>query len=217
MKPWLANLLFPPKCHFCRAVLSGDEIDLCNSCRDTAPEFSKAKRNISLIAQWTAVWYYKGDVRQSIHSFKFANARRYADVYARQMAVAIIQAGFADSFDCISWVPISFLRYLKRGYNQSALMAKALSKELGVPTQRLLKKVRHTPAQSGIQGGAQRKANIANAYIAINTENIRGRKVLLVDDVLTTGATVSECAKTLATAGVSKLYFVAVATSEKNK
>ena len=211
------SLLFPNKCVLCGGFLTAKETDLCHKCRADAPKYTKSKRKIPLVAQWTAVWYYKGDVRQSIHRFKFANARRYADVYARQMAVAIIQAGFADSFDCITWVPISFLRYLKRGYNQSALMAKALSKELGVPTQRLLKKVRHTPAQSGIQGGAQRKANIANAYIAIYTENIHGRKVLLVDDVLTTGATVSECAKTLTTAGVSKLYFVAVATSEKNK
>jgi ComF family protein len=201
----------------CGGFLTSKETDLCHKCRADAPKYTKSKRKIPLIAQWTAVWYYKGNVRQSIHRFKFANARRYADVYARQMAVSIIQAGFADNFDCITWVPISFLRYLKRGYNQSALMAKALSKEFGIPAIRLLKKVRHTPAQSGIQGGAQRKANIVNAYAITDAEKLRGRKVLLIDDVLTTGATVSECAKTLAAGGVSRLYFAAVATSEKNK
>ena len=211
------SLLFPNKCILCGGFLTRKETDLCHKCRAEAPVYTKSKRKIPLIAQWTAVWYYKGDVRQSIHRFKFANARRYADVYARQMAVAIIKAGFAEKFDRITWVPISLLRYLKRGYNQSALMAKALSKELGIPAMRLIKKIRHTPAQSGIQGGAQRKANIANAYMVTNADKIRGHNVLLVDDVLTTGATVSECAKTLATAGASKLYFAAVATSEKNK
>ena len=211
------SLLFPNKCVLCGEFLRAKETDLCHKCRTDAPKYTKSKRKIPLIAQWTAVWYYKGDVRQSIHRFKFGNARRYADVYARQMAVAIIQAGFSDNFDFITWVPISFLRYLKRGYNQSALLAKALSTELGIPARRLLKKVRHTPAQSGIQGGAQRRANIANAYTITDAEQIRGQKVLIVDDVLTTGATVSECAKTLATGGVSKLYFAAIATSEKNK
>lgn len=219
MKPWLANLLFPPKCHFCRTLLTKGEEGLCHKCRQTAPEFSKAKRNISLVAQWTAVWYYKDNVRSSIHRFKFGNARSYAVFYAREMAIKLQQSAFWCNFDFLTWVPVSPIRRFFRGYDQSELLAIALGEELGIPPVRLLKKVRHTRPQSNIRDAAKRRANVMNAYKTENSAQIPGKTILMVDDVITTGATAAECAKTLTLGGAKKVYLAAIAATayDKNK
>ena len=83
----MLSLLFPPKCILCKKILSKHETDLCHSCRADAPEFKRAKRNIPFIAHWTALWYYKDDVRGSIKRFKFYNRRSYSAPYARLLAL----------------------------------------------------------------------------------------------------------------------------------
>lgn len=215
----IASVLFPPKCILCRRLLTRSETDLCHSCRTHAPELLHKKRNIPFIAQWTAVWYYKDDVRKSIHRYKFYNARSYADAYARNLAVKLMDTSFFDSVDLITWVPTSFLRRLRRGYDQSALLAQALGRELALPWKRTLKKIRHTPAQSTLRESAQRKANILGAYKILNREQVSEKRILLVDDVLTTGATASECARVLHTSGAKEVFFaaVAVASHDNNK
>lgn len=212
----MLSLLFPPKCALCRKLLSRQESDLCHDCRKNAPEFRRTKSNIPFIAQWTAVWYYKDDVRKSIHRFKFGNARRYAGVYARLLAVKL-QQSLTQDYDILTWVPVSGLRKLKRGYDQSQLLAGALGQELGSPAVRTLKKVRHTPPQSGFRKAEQRRANVLNAYTVLCREQITGKRILLVDDVVTTGATASECARVLMTAGAKEVIFAAVAAASHDK
>ena len=208
-------MLFPPKCTLCRKLLTKDETDFCEHCQVHSPLILNTKRRIPHIAHWTAVWYYKDDVRKSIQRFKFSNARSYADVYARCIATKIFDGAFGVTFDCITWAPTSLLRRLKRGYDQSELLAKALSKQLGIPAVRLLKKVRHTSAQSGMRDAASRRANVVNAYCVVAADQVAGRRILLVDDVLTTGATASECAKMLATAGAKEVLLATVAVTQK--
>ena len=144
------------------------------------------------------MWYYKDDVRKSIHRFKFGNTRGYADVYARLL-------------------PVSGLRRLKRGYDQTELIAKALARDLGMPATAVLKKIRHTPPQSGIRDAAQRRANVLGAYIVRNRQDLTGKRIILLDDVLTTGATASECARVLVTAGAKEVCFAAVAVASDDK
>jgi hypothetical protein len=88
------------------------------------------------------------------------------------------------SFDVMTWVPVGSLRRLKRGYDQGKLLAMAVADELGTQAVPLLKKVRNTPPQSGIPDASRRRANVLNAYEAINTPLLRGKSVLLLDDVL---------------------------------
>ena len=213
----LTRLLFPPKCTLCRKLLASNETDLCHHCRKHAPEISHRKRRIPFIAQWTAIWYYKDTVRKSIHRFKFGRARRYADVYARILAVKLQQTDYIDKIDLITWSPISSLRRLKRGYDQSELLAKALGKELHISSVQTLRKFRHTAPQSGFRDAAQRRANVLGAYKIIHPDNFIGRRILLIDDVLTTGATASECAKMLLTAGAKEVFFAAVAAAWHDK
>ena len=126
-----------------------------------------------------------------------------------------IQQVYGQEFDLLTWGPISPLRRLRRGFDQVELIARSAASELGVEPVRLLKKIRNTPPQS-VQGPiAARKANILNAYRVC--ENVKGKRILLLDDIITTGATVSECAKTLQLAGADKIYVAAVAAASHDK
>jgi len=214
----LMALLFPPKCVLCRKVLPDDQTDLCHSCRADAPVFSKGKFKLSFIARWTAVWYYKDNVRSSILRYKFHNARSYADIYGRFLAMKL-QTSRMDDYDILTWVPVGFLRRLRRGYDQVELLAKTVAAETGRQAVPTLKKVRNTPPQSHIRDAAKRRANVLNAYRVTAADAVRSKRVLLLDDILTTGATASECAKMLMTAGAQEVTFaaIAVATHDKKK
>lgn len=212
----MLRLIYPSKCVLCRRILTKNEVNLCRNCNTSQPEFNRAKRNIPFIAQWAALWYYKDKVRSSILRFKFYGFRSYGIYYANLMA-AKLERSLTDQYDILSWVPVSTLRSMRRGYDQGAVLAKNLGKRLGTPAVRTLRKIRHTPPQSGILDTAQRKANVLNAYRVTHPELIRGKRILLVDDVITTGATASECAKTLMLAGAEKVIFAAVAAADNDK
>lgn len=213
---FLLNLLFPRKCILCQRVLEKNETDLCPGCRTHAPDFLKAKRNIPFVARWTALWYYKDDVRSSIKRFKFGRYRNYAPIYGRLLAMHLLESPFAD-FDIISWVPVGPLRKLKRGFDQSQLLAEAVAGELGRDTSRVLRKIRNTPPQSLIDDAAKRRANVLGAYRVTDKDSIKGKRILLLDDVITTGATCSECAKTLLAAGAKEVFCAAVAAASHDK
>ena len=212
----MLSLLFPPKCALCHNLLDRNETDLCHTCRENAPEFTRAKSNIPFIAHWTALWYYKDNVRNSIHRFKFGNTRHYAQIYGRLLAIKLSGTSAKDA-DLICWAPISFRRKLKRGYDQSELLARAVGKELHIPICPVLRKIRHTQPQSGIQMTAQRRANVIGAYKITDSSRIAGKHILLLDDVVTTGSTASECARTLLTAGAKEVSFAAVAAAYHEK
>ena len=213
----LLRLLFPPKCVLCDRLLEKNETDLCHSCRGNAPDFAQIKRNHSFIAQWTGLWYYKDNVRKSLHRFKFRNRRSYADTYGRLLAVRLEQTQLSQDVDLITWVPVSARRRRKRGYDQSELLARAVGKELGIPVAKTLIKYRHTPPQSGMREPAHRRANVMNAYRAYRPETFLGKRILLLDDVLTTGATSTECARVLFTANAKEIYFASVAVASHDK
>ena len=212
----LKQLLFPPKCILCRTLLDRNQTDLCHTCRTTAPEFTKGKIKFSFLARWTAVWYYKDTVRKSLLRYKFSGVRSYADAYGRLLAMHLVKGKF-DDFDILTWVPVGPVRRRSRGYDQVELIAAAVARELNVPLTRTLKKIRNTPPQSGIPNAARRRANVLNAYQAVNRKEWTGKRILLLDDIITTGATASECAKTLLIAGAKEVCCAAVAVAAYEK
>ena len=203
--------LFPGKCVLCRSILAKEETDLCRSCRLDQPEYPYGKKKVTHIAQLTAVWMYEGDVRKSIHRYKFNGARHYADAYGRLLAMRILRD--LRPADVITWVPISRQRLRKRGYDQVELLAKAVGGELGIPTEKLLEKFRDNRANSGLKTPAERRANVLGVYKVPEGAVVRGKRVLLLDDIVTTGATASECARVLLTAGAEEVIFAAVASA----
>ena len=211
----IMTYLFPPKCVICRKILSENETDICHPCRLEAPEFLRAKKSIPFVAEWTAVWYYKGNIRNSLLRYKFYNARNYASVYGRLLAMKLLQNDM--HFDILTWVPISKRRKFRRGYDQVALLAQEVGKELGIKPITTLRKARHVQPQSGLADSSARRANILNAYRTIDSELIRGKRVLILDDIITTGATISECAKTLLVSGASEIICAAIAVTPRDK
>lgn len=211
----LTNLLFPPRCILCQKFLEKDETDLCHHCRQNAPVLEKAKFKVSFLAGWTALWYYKDDVRGSLLRYKFYGRRHYAKPYARLLAMRLQKEELTD-FDIYTWVPVSRLRRIRRGYDQVALLAKALGKELNITPACTLRKIRNTPPQSGIREDAHRRANVLGAYRTVRQADVKGKRVLLLDDVITSGATASECARTLLIAGAKEVYCATVAATSRD-
>lgn len=206
----LFDLLFPPKCVLCRKVLEHYEQDICSECRIDAPACPQTKTKMHFVDGWCAIWYYEGDVRESIIRYKFGNRRSYAENYARLLAQKLNEA-YPEGFDILTWVPISRRRKMKRGFDQVEKLAYALAEHLDMQPVRTLKKIRHNRPQSGISGPAHRRANVLGAYKVIRPDVLWGKRVLLLDDVITTGATVGECARVLLTAGARQINVGAVA------
>lgn len=211
----ISRFLFPPKCVLCRKVLKENETDLCRECRAHTPEFSKQTKKLPYLAGWTALWYYEGDVRRSILRFKFYNARSYAETYGRLLAMKLLQE--ETEFDLLTWAPISRMRKWRRGYDQVELIAQAVGKELGIAPVATLKKRRNNPPQSGIRDAARRRANVFGVYQVLDPQQISGKRILLLDDIMTTGATAGECARMLLTDGAKEVYCAAVASAYHNK
>ena len=211
---WLMSILFPPKCVLCGKILKKEESDLCRFCRTDAPAYPNRKSKLQFLDSFAAVWYYEGSVRKSLLRYKFYNARSFAGSYGRLLAMKLLEE-YPEGFDILTWVPVSRLRRFRRGYDQVELLARAAGKELGMTPVPLLKKVRHNRPQSGIHGAAQRRANVLGAYRELDREAITGKKILLLDDILTTGATAGECARVLKTAGAKEVHCAAVAAARK--
>ena len=218
MKERLLQFLFPPKCILCRKLLAKEETDLCRDCREHQPEYGTHKIKLSFLAQWTGLWYYKENVRASILRYKFSGRRSYAAAYGRLLAMKLQKEGW-DTPDVLTWVPISRQRKRKRGYDQVELFGKVLAEELGLELVPALQKVRNTKPQSTMGSISHRKANILGAFVVTDPELVRGKCVRLLDDIVTTGATASECARILLTAGAKevKLATLAVASHETQR
>lgn len=214
----LLHLLFPDKCVLCRKLLEEDQTDLCPHCRSHAPDFPGAKMKLSFVAQWTGIWYYKDDVRASLLRYKFGGRRSYASAFGRMLAMKLHRMQW-DDMDLITWVPISRRRKFRRGFDQSELIARVVAQELGMPLVAATKKIRHTKPQSTMGDAAHRRANILGAYRVTDPMILKGKRILLIDDIVTTGATASECSRVLLTAGAKevKLATVAVAAHEKSR
>ena len=212
----LIRLLFPPKCVLCKKLLNPNETDLCHTCWEQAPVFSKEKINFSFVARWTAVWYYKDNVRNSLLRYKFGRRRSYVSCYGRLLAMKLQNTNLHQP-DVLAWVPISHRRRMVRGFDQVALLAEVVAKELGIPAMPVLKKVRHTPPQSGLRSAAERRANVLGAYRVVRPDDVRGQNVLLLDDIITTGATISECARMLTMAGATQVTCASLAVASHDR
>ena len=206
------DILFPPRCVFCRRFLkSGARMQICSECRDTLPYTSGGGgKTGEFFTECVAPLYYEGDVRESLIRFKFKDATGYAEEYGKLLADCI-RENLAGRYDLISWVPLSEKRLKERGYDQAMLLALAAALELDDVAVSTLEKTLDAEKQSKMGSPEKRRANISGAYRAADIELVDGKRILLIDDIVTTGATVSECAKTLLAAGAKEVLCAAVA------
>lgn len=192
-----------PVCKKCGKQLENERQEYCGDCGRKKHYFLQGK----------AVFSYQKDMKLSMYRFKYANKREYADYYAeiaaREYGTWIKRKGI----DIIVPVPMFSWKKRQRGYNQAEVFAKALSRETGIAVERnLIRRVKNTAPQKALND-RQRKDNLKNAFqVAINI--VKYRKILLVDDIYTTGATVDAIAETLQKAGITEIYILSICIGE---
>lgn len=211
---YIAGLIYPDKCVFCEKVL--ERGDICLKCAAELP-YTKGdaiSQKFAFIDKCVSPLYYKDKVRESIHRFKFRGCSAYGRRYGAMLAECVENNLDCGSIDVISWIPLSKKRLRSRGYDQARLIAEELSKRTGIACAPLLKKVKDNKAQSLSRDVGQRRKNVAGVYAAVDAAAVSGKCVLLVDDVVTTGSTLSESARMLRKAGAKAVYAAALARHE---
>jgi ComF family protein len=154
---------------------------------------------------------YSGNLRELIHLFKYQGVQSLARPLAELASRALPRS---EQFDFIVPMPLHWRKRMQRGFNQSALLASELSRRTNVPALAVLKRVKRTEAQAGLTG-AQRRKNVAGAFAVRRPEKIEGKHLLLVDDVLTTGATAGVCAAALKRKGAGRVTLLTVARADR--
>lgn len=217
MKLWekIKKYLFPPKCVFCRKVLEKDGI--CEKCRKEIPYRKNAeiKEPARFIDGAYAELSYEDDVRNAIIRYKFAGLSKYSVDFSEFISKCINE-NLKGEYDIISWIPLNRKRKKSRGYDQAYLLAKETCKRLDDKPIKTLIKSRNAAPQSRQKDPSKRVANVLGAYDLAEVD-VTGKRIILIDDVYTTGSTASECARVLKTAGAEKVYVVTIAYTKSRK
>ncbi len=153
---------------------------------------------------------YHSETEKTLKVFKDEGTEEFADFFGRAAAEKLGMFIGAVKPDVIVPVPLHESRLRARGFNQAELYAKSLSRYVGIPVAGLLKKTCRTKDQKGLAGN-ERVRNLEGAFRVIGAKDTVPKKVLLADDIYTTGSTVNACAAALKAAGVEKVYFVCIA------
>jgi ComF family protein len=206
-----------PVCDVCGERLEQQEVGaaqrLCGACRTEEPPFARA----------VAYGSYSGALRELIQLLKYQAVRPAAGVLGRMLSEALLELSedFGDVAPIVVPIPLHGLKLRQRGFNQSELIARAALKTFTMRgTERLaldaslLERGRETQSQTGLSA-EQRRANVRGAFRVVQPTTIRGRDILLVDDVFTTGTTVRECARVLRRAGAARVLVATVARALK--
>lgn len=208
----LLDLLFPPRCVFCRKVR---ELDRYGCCPDCAPKLRRAgpfmPARADACAGAAVPFWYAEPVRSAIHHMKFYTRKGFSRSLALYMADSVRERIHCEA-GLVTWIPVSRKRKRERGYDQAELLAKALARELGLPCERTLRKVRNTRPQSSLSK-AEKLRSPKGVYAPADPFPAGGKTVILVDDVITTGSTLREASATLRKAGAGPIYAAAIARS----
>lgn len=207
------DLLFPPKCIFCRCIV--EEIPIyCPCCTSLLPWHENTSEvgvhSATGLVVYAPFWY-RDQVAQSMRRYKFSGCQSYAPYFGKIMADCLPEN---FSVDLISWAPLSSNRKKQRGYDQARLLAEEVAICLEIPVASLLVKVRHNRAQSGLAEEEERWRNAENCYV-FQGDSVKGKRILLVDDVFTTGATLGTCAKVLKEQGAEAVFCLCFARARK--
>ena len=210
----LLDLLYPPRCPFCRKLLRDTEHGVCRACRTRleGQEPGGIRREVRSTSLCVAPLRYEGQVRESLLRYKFGGLTAYGPVYAEFLAKCIDENRI--SCDIITWVPLSRRRLRKRGYDQARILAEETAGRLGLPCEKLLEKRVDNKPQSATGSAEKRRENAKGVYACPVPEKIKDKRILLIDDIVTTGSTIAECASVLKKAGCAEVFAAAAASRQ---
>ena len=210
LKEKLLSLIFPARCTLCGKITAGGR-RVCNSCMKHNPPQAHfpllVEPEFSLFC--VSAYEYEGQARQAILQYKFRGKKEKATGFAQALTLALPPRW--QTADVVCWVPISHQRRRERSYDQSELVARKVAKAIGRPCRKLLQKVVNNQPQHELNAD-QRWENVRNVYLADNKQ-CQGKTILLIDDIVTTGATMLECASCLLRAGAKEVFCGAIAES----
>lgn len=203
-------------CPECMEKLEFIEGNACSKCGKPAGESEFCgrcgKRELFFDRAWSAL-VYDGAARKAMLAYKFGGYKYIANTFAKFLADKAVKENIA--FDAVTYVPLTQKDRRKRGYNQTRLLAEKFCDILDLPPPAvLLEKTKQTEKQEKLDF-KERAVNLKGAFAAADKDRIKGGRILIIDDVLTTGATASECAKTLKKCGADKVFVLTVATRKE--
>ena len=213
----IINYVYPKVCGFCNKIIS--EEYTCKNCQEKLKYMYESERQLVSVNKYFDIlicaYKYKGIIRSKILQYKFKN-KKYLYTTLSQRLIELLNM-YSNEIDIIIPVPIHFMRAFNRGYNQSFLIARFIAKKIDKELKNnILKKVRNNKPQSLLTAN-KRKNNVYNAYKLIRADAIKGKTILLIDDIYTTGATVNECSKVLKENGAKKIIVATVAKATISK
>lgn len=220
------RLFYPGFCASCNRLLELQERGLCLSCRERLqklkllPSEERIRVSLSHGDEGWALFCYQDAVKEIFHKIKFERRRDLLRLFLEEIALFFVRRPRLAIYDCVVPIPLDARRRLEREFNQSGIIAaavrKILRKKQAAPLprfeKRVLLKTRTTLPQS-LLGREDRKLNLDRVFQVSDPARIRGKSVLLVDDIFTTGSTLEQAAKTMKAAGASRVdYFVLART-----
>ncbi len=226
-KDYFASFLFTQRCKYCGRVIDIRK-ESCEPCENSIREITgavcfkcgKEKKKcdchgqILFYEKLCAPYYYSGAIKTLIWRFKFRNKTDIADFLGEQMAKCVVTRYDGYDFDLITYVPTTKKDAKNRGYNQAELLAKKLSQILNVPCENALVKKYETAPQHTLPE-MKRTGNLLGVFDVAEKADIEFKRILLCDDVKTTGTTLNECAKTLLIGGAVEVFCITAAVTEK--
>lgn len=195
---WILDFFWPSRCIFCGKIIPPQKL-YCPGCiKQLSPVTSLPPLfYLDIVLSFTRYSYTSSS---AIYRLKFRNQPKLAATLAQMMAERFCSQLSKLSIDLICDVPMSPQKQRQRGYNQAQLLAQQVAKQTNIPYAPLLEKIKTTPEQHTL-GAEQRKHNLKDAYRVVSPQQVLGKRILIIDDVITTGSTMNECAHTLRDAG----------------
>jgi ComF family protein len=217
------NFVLPNSCISCQSIITGDEKYLCPECNnklepynDTHPWRSERISDGTIDNSLSAFWFREGTpIQPLLHAMKYGKTRGVGVMLGKKLGDKI-ESTQRETFSYIIPVPLHKAKYRDRTFNQSEFIAKGVSQIINTPIMKDgISRTRFTGTQTKLNK-PERKENVSGAF-EVNpkhTESIRGKNVILIDDVITTGATILECASVLKKVGAGKVWICSAAYAE---
>ena len=198
MKNRIISVLFPKRCPFCREVIPAEK-DFCDSCKSKLPGVVYEEFIMGGVP-CCAPLLYIDEYAYAVKCFKFGKKKYYARPLALLLLYAVLDVYDLTSFDYVTFVPMHKKKLRREGFNHAALLAKELSKLTGIPCAELLEKYKKNKPQHTLSR-SRRFENVKGVYRVIDKSVVKNKKILLIDDIMTTGNTIGQCAEMLKKAG----------------